>query len=76
MIPQINNYYNDICTPITSSFGTDITLDDRRIEFINNNMFLCEENCELIEYNYKKEKAKYSCDIKLNIPDNYDIKFY
>ena len=42
-----SNYYNDICTPITSSFGTDITLDDRRIEFINNNMSLCEENCEL-----------------------------
>ena len=38
-------------------------------------MTLCEENCELIEYNYEKEKSKCSCDIKTSIPDNYDIKF-
>ena len=36
-------------------------------------MTLCEENCELIEYNFTIEKAKCSCDIKLNL--NYDIKF-
>ena len=34
-----------------------------------------EENCELIEYNYEKEKSKCSCDIKTSIPDNYEIKF-
>ena len=38
-------------------------------------MALCEENCELIEYNYIKEKAKCSCDIKVSIPSNFDIKF-
>ena len=38
-------------------------------------MSLCEENCELIDYNYNNEKAKCSCDIKLSIPPNYDIKF-
>ena len=38
-------------------------------------MTLCEENCELIGYNYTKGKAKCSCGIKLSIPDNYDIKF-
>ena len=38
-------------------------------------MSLCEENCDLIEYNITKQKAKCSCDIKLSIPENYDIKF-
>ena len=38
-------------------------------------MSLCEENCELIEYNYNNEKAKCSCYIKLSIPPNYEIKF-
>ena len=33
------------------------------------------KNCELIEYNYTIEKAKCSCDIKSNMPDNYDFKF-
>ena len=70
-----SDYYNDICSKATSDSGTDISLKDRKNEFVNNNMSLCEENCELIEYNQKKEKVKCSCDIKLNIPQDYDIKF-
>ena len=38
-------------------------------------MTLYEENCKLIDYNYKKEKAKFSCDIKINITKNYKVKF-
>ena len=70
-----SNYYNDICSKTTSESGTDISLKDRRNEFVNNNMSLCEEKCDLIDYNYNYEKVKCSCDIKLNIPQNYDIKF-
>ena len=70
-----SDYYNDICSKTTSEDGTDITLKDRKNEFIENNMSLCEENCELIEYNTKKEKAKCSCDIKLDIIEKNDIKF-
>ena len=70
-----SEYYNDICYKTSSDYGTDISLKDRRDAFVENNMTLCEENCELIGYNYDKEKAKCSCNFKLNIPDNYDIKF-
>ena len=70
-----SDYYNDICSKTTSESGTDISLKDRRNEFVDNNMSLCEENCDLIGYNKSTEKAKCSCDIKLNIPENYDIKF-
>ena len=70
-----SNYYNDFCTKAKSESGTDITLKDRRNEFVDNNMSLCEENCDLIEYNPDKEKVKCSCNIKLNIPDDFDIKF-
>ena len=52
-----SDYYNNICSKTTSESGTDISLNDRRNEFVNNNISLCEENCELIEYNYIKEKA-------------------
>ena len=38
-------------------------------------MALCEENCDLINYNSTNEKAKCSCDIKTNINPNYDYKF-
>ena len=58
-----SGYYNDIC------------IKDRRNEFVDNNMTLCEENCDLINYNYTNEKVKSSCDIKININPNYDYKF-
>ena len=68
-------YYNDIYYKTTSECGIDISLKDRRNGFVDNNMTLYEENCKLIDYNYKKEKAKFSCDIKINITKNYKVKF-
>ena len=70
-----SNYFNDICYKTTSESGTDISLQDRRIDFINNNMTLCEEKCELINYNYTNKKVKCSCEIKNNINPNYGYKF-
>ena len=70
-----SDYYNDICYKTTSESGTDISLKDRKNEFIDNNMTLCEENCDLVGYDYEKEKATCSCDIKISMPENYDIKF-
>ena len=70
-----SDYYNDVCSKTTSEFGTDISLTDRKNNFINNNMTLCEEECELVEYNFTTAKAKCSCNIKLNIPFINKIKF-
>ena len=58
------DYYNNICSKVTSESRTDISLNDRRNEFVNNNLTICEEKCNLIEYNFTIEKAKCSCDIK------------
>ena len=38
-------------------------------------MSLCEENCELMDYNYTTKKAKCLCEVKLETTENYDIKF-
>ena len=70
-----SRYYNDICYKAASIFNADISLKDRRNEFMNNNMTLCEEDCKFIEYNYATEKVKCSCNIKLSITPNYDVKF-
>ena len=59
-----SNYYNDICSKASSKNNTDITLYDRRNEFIKNNMSLCEDNCELIDYDTNNKKAKCSCEAK------------
>ena len=69
-----SNYYNDICTKATSKYNTDITLDDRRNEFIKNNMSLCEENCEFITYDNNIKKTKCSCKVKTTLSlDNIEL---
>ena len=70
-----SDYYNNICSKAVSKSGTDIILKDRRKEYINNNMFLCEENCILVDYNYSAGKSKCSCDIKFEINENPSFNF-
>ena len=70
-----SDYFNDICSKSTSKNGTDIPLADRKNEFINENMSLCEEDCDLEDYDYENKIAKCSCLTKINIPLIEDIKF-
>ena len=63
-----SDYYNDICFPFTTEYKTDIILNDRRNEYINNNMSLCESNCEFTGYNFDKKEAICECNIKIKLP--------
>ena len=40
-----SGYYNDICYVTISDGGTDITLKDRKSEFIDNNRTICQDSC-------------------------------
>ena len=57
-----NGYYTNKCEPSTTKNGTDILLTDRQNEFNDNNMLLCETNCNYNGYNNKN--AECSCGIK------------
>ena len=59
-----SDYYNDICYPATSKSGTDIILNDRKNEFINENRTLCQEECKFVNYNYTSLKAQCLCKVK------------
>ena len=59
-----SGYYNDICYTTTSENGTDISLSDRKKNFVNNNLSVCEEDCDFVEYNMGK--AVCSCKVKTN----------
>ena len=61
-----SQYYNDQCNPYTSQNNTDIILKDRRNDYIENNMFLCENNCQLNDYNYTSKKVTCECKAKSN----------
>ena len=53
-----SEFYIDICSTYTTKFNTDITLKDRQNEFINNNMSLCEDNCDFISYDTSLKKSR------------------
>ena len=68
-----SDYYNDKCFSYTSDNGTDITLNDRQSEYVNNNLTICEDNCELIDYDKETKYASCDCNIKSNINIDNEI---
>ena len=63
-----NEYYNDICHIYTTMYKTDIILQDRRNEFIQNNLSLCVKKCEYIKYDLNTKKTVCECFIKKEFP--------
>ena len=59
-----SGYFNDICYIATSDSGTDISLEDRKKDFIDNNKTVCQDECDFSEYDYEKQKAKCTCKVK------------
>ena len=57
-----SGYYNDICYTTTSDSGTDISLKDRKNEY--SNKALCQDDCDLINYDHITKEANCSCDVK------------
>ena len=63
----LSEYYNEICSTYTTENGTDITLKDRRKEYANKNLALCEPDCTYSGYDYNTKKAICQCSIKTQI---------
>ena len=40
-----SGFYNDICYTTTSESGTDISLEDRKKDFVDGNKTVCQEDC-------------------------------
>ena len=76
-----NEYYTDECTPYTTEEGTDILLNDRHIEFNDNNMSLCENDCIFKGYEIDSKNSKCECNIKnqqiviTEVINKYDILY-
>ena len=71
-------YYNDKCYHYLMENGIDITLGDRREDYINKNMSICENNCDYNGYNNKTLKALCKCEVKdeintINLIKNFSI---
>ena len=66
-IDQFNmssGYFNDICYATTSDDGTDISLKDRKSEYINGDNIICQDDCDFSVYDSINKKAKCECYAK------------
>ena len=59
-----SGYFKDICYTATSDDGTDISLSDRKNEYINGDNIICQEDCYFSGYDYNNKKAKCECKVK------------
>jgi len=59
-----SEYYTNECTKAKSEDGVDMTIYDRKNEFNEKNMSLCEFNCTYKGYNSKTLKAECACPPK------------
>ncbi len=69
-----SGFYNDICYTLTNDNGIDISLNDRQNDYKNNNLSICEEDCDFSEYNEKFKKAVCSCFTKTKMESISKIK--
>ena len=51
-----------IYTILQQQSGTDITLKDRKNEYVNNTV--CQDDCEFVDNDYSSQKAHSSCKVK------------
>ena len=59
-----SQFYKNICYTYTSDYGTDITLNDRKNDFIEKNLSVCEEDCDFVKYDNSSGKVTCSCYAK------------
>ena len=55
-------FYQDICVPFKSPFGTDVLLTDRISFYYNNNETICQSNCKFSNYSIDSQYLKCDCD--------------
>ena len=68
-----SDFYNDIYYIYTSDNDTDVTLADRRSEYINN-YAVCEEDCNFISYDSKSGEAICSCSVRETLSKISEMK--
>ena len=63
-----SSFYNDLCTPYTSINGVDMLLSDRQNEIYRKygNKDLCQNDCDLEDYDENTGKAKCICPTQTN----------
>ena len=67
-----SNFYNNRCEKFTTENDTDMTIYDRKSEYNNKNLSLCEFNCTYKGYNSNNSKVECNCKINTGL-DRLDM---
>ena len=59
-----SGYFNDFCYTETTKEGTDISLKDRKNEFIVGNKTVCQDDCDFSNYDKDIKKVECICEVK------------
>ena len=59
-----SEYYTDNCFSYTTENGTDITLTDRKKEYSDDNLALCQNDCKYTGYDQDNKKSSCDCSLK------------
>ena len=70
-----SRYYNDICYTTTSEDGTDISIKDRQINYIEGDMIVCQEDCYFAKLDLQTFKVECSCKVKESSSSIIDMNF-
>ena len=60
-----SQYYKSICYT-SDDDKYDLILNDRKEIYNNKNLFICQDNCVFLDYDYNNQAALCSCQIKQN----------
>ena len=63
-------FYNDVCSPFTNENGNDVLIDERRTDYFNEQLNLCEKGCKFDSFNISTYRYSCKCPIKDTINEN------
>ena len=67
-----DSFYQDLCSPFITLFGTDILLGDRKNDYYEN-ISLCEGSCIYSKYDYITYRIKCECQVKNELKISNEI---
>jgi len=59
-----SEYYTDNCFSYTTENGTDIIISERKKEYSDNNLALCQNDCKYAGYNQNDKQSSCDCSLK------------
>ena len=73
-----SSFYQDKCTPYKTEYATDITIYDRKKDYNEKFLALCEQDCTYKGYNYNTKRVTCECKTKIAFPklatEKIDVK--